>query len=92
MKQKTNKIQKNERLYSSIDYNNELEFAKRSADHLAKKLILNGIRYQLKVIEFNSNTITDFNDLFIVLKVDKQMKQFKSMTLEQLELIEQLIK
>ena len=50
------------------------------------------IRYKLKVIEFNSNTITDFNDSFIVLKVDKQMKQFKSMTLEQLELIEQLIK
>tara|TARA_R110002012_G_scaffold279471_1_gene467811 strand:- start:28 stop:303 length:276 start_codon:yes stop_codon:yes gene_type:complete len=91
MKQKTNKIQKNERLYASIDYN-ELEFAKRSADHLAKKLILNDIRYKLKVIEFNSNTVTDFNDPFIVLKVDKQMKQFNSMTLEQLELIEQLIK
>jgi len=77
--------------YTSINYD-ELEFAKASANHIAKKLILNDIRYKLKVIEFNSNTITDFNDPFIVLKVDKQMKQFKSMTLEQLELIEQLIK
>jgi hypothetical protein len=89
MKQKTNKIQKNERLYTSINYD---DYEKKNANNLAKKLILNDIRYKLKVIEFNSNKITDFNDPFIVLKVDKQMKQFKSMTLEQLELIEQLIK
>jgi hypothetical protein len=75
--------------FTSINYD---DYEKKSADNLAKKLILNNIRYKLKVIEFNSNTINDFNDSFIVLKIDKQMKQFQSMTLEQLELIEQLIK
>ena len=75
--------------YTSINYD---DYEKKNADNLAKKLILNNIRYKLKVIEFNSNTIIDFNDPFLVLKVDKQMKQFNLMTLEQLELIETLIK
>ena len=75
--------------YTSINYD---DYEKKNADNLAKKLILNNIRYKLKVIEFNSNTINDFNSRYIVLKVYHQMEQFNSMTLEQLELIELLIK
>jgi len=74
MKQKTNKIQKNERLYTSINYD---DYEKKNADNLAKTEIKQDI---------------DFNDCYIVLRINKKMKNFNSMTLRQLELIQLLIK
>ena len=93
MKQKTNKIQKNERLYTSINYD---DYEKKNADNLAKKIILNNIRYELQSNLYKSITEIkqdiDFNDCYIVLRINKKMKNFNSMTLRQLELIQLLIK